>query len=166
VADPMSGDAAAQVTVALATGARAKTKVCRDVLEALPDWFGRDEANRWYGEQAGRLPSFVARAGGAAVGFVTVKAHPPAAAEVLVMGVLPAWHGRGAGRALIAAAAAHAAQSGARYLTVKTLGEAHPSPHFKATRAFYRAAGFLPLEEFEDFFGKGLPCLFLVKALT
>jgi len=82
------------------------------------------------------------------------------------MGVLPAWHRQGVGRALIAAAAAHAADAGAHYLTVKTLGEAHPSPYFEATRGFYRAAGFLPLEELEDFFGAGLPCLYLVKALT
>ncbi|MDH3233795.1 MAG: GNAT family N-acetyltransferase [Alphaproteobacteria bacterium] len=161
----MSGDAAADVTVALATGGRAKSRLCRVILEVLPEWFGRDEANRWYGEQAAKLPTFVARAEGRDVGFVTVKPHPPAAAEVLVMGVLPAWHGRGVGRALIAAAAGHAAKAGARYLTVKTLGEAHPSPYFKATRAFYRAAGFVPLEEFEDFFGKGMPCLFLAKAL-
>lgn len=158
------------VTVVLLEGgqetSREKSKVCRDVMAALPDWFGGPEADREPGRQVRELPMFIARAKGRAVGFLTVKAHPPAAVEVLLMGVLPDWHGRGVGRVLIAAVTAHAADLGARYLTVKTIGETHPSEHFAATRAFYRAAGFVPLEELADFFGKGQPCLYMVKALN
>lgn len=47
-------------------------------------------------------------------------------------------------------------------LQVKTLGARHPDEGYARTRAFYRAVGFLPLEETDDLW-PGNPCLIMVK---
>ena len=42
--------------------------------------------------------------------------------------------------------------AGARlaFLSVKTLGPSHPDPSYEASRRFYRAMGFAPIEEIQD----------------
>jgi ribosomal protein S18 acetylase RimI-like enzyme len=82
------------------------------------------------------------------VGFVSVKTHTPAAAEVYVIGVKRAWHRRGIGRALIESAAQLAYSRGARFLTVKTLSPSNPDPNYAATRLFMRLWGSCRLRNF------------------
>ena len=55
--------------------------------------------------------------------------------------------------------------TGREYLQVKTLGPSHPDTHYAATRAFYAACGFLPLQETAAFWGEEQPCLIMVKRL-
>ena len=50
-------------------------------------------------------------------------------------------------------------------LQVKTLGPSHPSEHYAATRQFYVARGFRPLEELTEIWGEDNPCLIMVKRL-
>jgi GNAT superfamily N-acetyltransferase len=90
--------------------------------------------------------------------------HFPTSAEVHLIAVDPAWHRRGDGRALLRHAETALRADGVRILSVKTLGPSHPDPGYAATRAFYAAAGFLPLEEFHDLW-PGNPCLLLAKPL-
>lgn len=104
--------------------------------------------------------------GSEAVGFLSVRTHTPAAAEVHVMGVKRAWHRRGIGRSLIAAATQLATSQGAQFLTVKTLSPSRPDPNYAATRLFYESVGFLPLEEFPTLWGADNPCLFMVRPLS
>jgi hypothetical protein len=55
---------------------------------------------------------------------------------------------------------------GVEFMQVKTLGAAHPSPEYAATRQFYEALGYRPLEEFDaDTLWPGNPCLLMVKTL-
>jgi|SRR5262245_33765527 len=75
-----------------------KGDLCRRILDALPQWFGIPEAVDQYVAGVEALPMYVARSDGEDVGFVSLKAHTPAAAEVYVTGVLPSPHRRG-GRA-------------------------------------------------------------------
>lgn len=49
---------------------------------------------------------------------------------------------------------------------VKTLGESHPDVNYKSTREFYYKAGFFPLEEIKEIWGKENPCLIMVKVVT
>lgn len=49
-------------------------------------------------------------------------------------------------------------------LEVKTLGASRPSPEYAATRAFYGALGFQPVEELHGLW-PGNPCLVMVKPL-
>jgi GNAT superfamily N-acetyltransferase len=94
-----------------------------------------------------------------------VKQHNPLAAEIYVMGVAREHHGRGAGTALLSAAEESLLLSGVQYLHVKTLGPSRESRSYARTRAFYESRGFVPLEEFHDFW-RGNPCLLLVKRIA
>jgi GNAT superfamily N-acetyltransferase len=138
------------------------------IMRALPDWFGIDESIVEYARAADELPTFIAEAGGRVVGFVTLKPTSPFALELHVMGVLPAWHRRGIGRALVERAAAYARAEGSTLLHVKTLAptQGDPYPPYAATRAFYAATGFAPLEVLPQVWGPENPCLIMVRALT
>jgi GNAT superfamily N-acetyltransferase len=127
----------------------ARGAICREVLESLPEWFGIPASIGAYVSAADGLPMLACfEPVGDVVGFVSVKTHTPATAEVYVMGVKRAWHRRGIGRVLIEAAAQLAHCRGARFLTVKMLSPSNPDPNYAATRLFYEAMGFVPIEEF------------------
>jgi ribosomal protein S18 acetylase RimI-like enzyme len=143
-----------------------QSAVCGPILRALPDWFGIEKATQELITQTDSLPTFVAYAGAAATGFLTLKQHTPYAAEILVMGVLPAAHRQGVGRALVAQAEGFLRAEGVEFLQVKTLSSSDPDPHYARTRAFYAAQGFRPLEELPTLWDEANPCLLLVKALS
>ncbi|MBV8088368.1 MAG: GNAT family N-acetyltransferase [Alphaproteobacteria bacterium] len=141
--------------------------ICREVLESLPEWFGIPASVDAYVTAADGLPMFACfEPGGDVVGFVSVKTHTPSAAEVYVLGVKRAWHRRGIGRALIEAAAQFAHGWGARFLTVKTLSPSKPDANYAATRRFYEAMGFLPIEEFPTLWNADNPCLLMLRPLV
>lgn len=146
--------------------AEGREALCRAVLADLPDWFGIPAAMEEYVGAAGHLPMLEARIGERAVGFVSLRATSPAAWEIHVIGVLRRFHRRGAGRALVEAAAAAARAGGARFLTVKTLAPEHADAGYAATRRFYEAMGFLPLETFPDLWGPADPCLLMLRPLA
>jgi ribosomal protein S18 acetylase RimI-like enzyme len=98
-------------------------------------------------------------------GFLALKAHTDMAAEIYVMGVLPEHHGRGIGTALVAEAEGLLREMGIEYLQVKTLGPSRPDEHYAATRRFYEARGFRPLEEIASIWDEENPCLIMVKRL-
>jgi GNAT superfamily N-acetyltransferase len=140
--------------------------LARAVLSALPDWFGRPESVDDYVRAADALPMLAARlADGRDIGFLSLKPQTPVAAEAMVLGVLPEWHRRGLGRRLFDAAERRLRTRGVRYLTVKTLSADHPDRHYAATRRFYEAIGFEPIEVFADLWGADTPCLFMLKRL-
>jgi ribosomal protein S18 acetylase RimI-like enzyme len=141
--------------------------ICREVIESLPEWFGIPDSNEAFvaaAEGQAMLACFE-RAGGV-VGFVSLKTQTVAVMEVYVMGVKRAWHRRGIGRSLIEAAAQLAVCHGARFLTVKTLSASNPDANYAATRLFYEAVGFLPIEEFPTLWNANNPCLLMLRSLA
>jgi GNAT superfamily N-acetyltransferase len=145
---------------------------CERILRALPDWFGIEAALVQYTRDVATMPTFTAfdarggeGAGGGAVGLLSVHRHYDEAAEIHLMAVLPQWHGRGVGRALVRAAEDWLRGEGVRFLQVKTVSEGSADPHYARTREFYRKAGFTPLEEFPLLWDPRNPALQLVKAL-
>ena len=146
------------------------------ILRALPGWFGIESALLDYVRAADELPTLVALPPGAGcaerevradevIGFVTLRKTSGDALELHVMAVVPAWHRRGAGCALVERAAAHARAGGYSMLHVKTLAPSDPDPGYAATRAFYAAAGFRPLEDLPQVWGPENPCLLMVRPL-
>jgi GNAT superfamily N-acetyltransferase len=131
------------------------------VLAALPGWFGIEEAVERYVREVAELPTFAVERDG----FLALKQHTDAAAEIYVMGVRPESHRRGIGTAQLEAAEAFLRGREVEYLQVKTLGPSHPSEHYAATRSFYAARGFRPLEELTAIWGEANPCLVMVKHL-
>lgn len=142
-----------------------KETLARRILEALPQWFGIAEARERYIQEARELAFFACIGGDGPLGFLTLKQHYDHVAEVHAMGVLPRWHRHGIGRALLARAEDYALARSLRFLTVKTLAHSHPDPYFGATRRFYEAMGFLPLEELPELWPDN-PCLMMIKHLV
>lgn len=143
-----------------------KSAVCRQILKSLPEWFAIPAAIDSYAENMTDLPTLVAKdSHGLIIGFIALKPQTSYALEVYVLGIRRAWHRKGYGRLLFEAAEKMAIDLGATFLTVKTLAGSHPDPYYNATRLFYEAIGFLPIEIFPDLWSPENPCLLMVKAL-
>jgi ribosomal protein S18 acetylase RimI-like enzyme len=135
------------------------------LLRTLPQWFGIESALLRYAAAAAVLPTFIARTDGHVAGFVSLREHNADTVEIDCLAVVPERHRSGVGHALCAAAADWWRARGGRLLQVKTLGAAHPDAGYARTRAFYRALGFVAVEEF-DALWPGHPCLLLVAPLV
>jgi len=137
-----------------------RSRIAAAVLRDLPEWFGIEESTRQYIEEAATLPTLAVEPD---LGFLCLKQHTPRAAELYVMGVRRDQHRHGIGRALVAAAERWCRARGICYLQVKTLGASRPDGNYEATRAFYEAVGFVPLEELHGVWSHDNPALILVK---
>jgi ribosomal protein S18 acetylase RimI-like enzyme len=139
--------------------------LCEEILRGLPQWFGFEHVNAQYVRDLRSLPSFVALGQGEILGFLALRHHNPLASEIHVLAVRRDRHRSGIGKALVRHAESELARSKVKLLQVKTLGPSHPDSGYKATRAFYSALGFIPLEETKAFWGENQPCLVMVKPL-
>jgi len=136
------------------------------ILRSLPQWFGLEESLRDYVRDTSLHPTFIATVDDTVRGFITVKQHFPASAEIHCIAVEAPVRGQGVGQALVRHAQAWAVDRGVRFLHVKTLAESHPSPAYAQTRAFYLGMGFVPLEVFPDLWSPQNPCLQMIKQLS
>ena len=136
------------------------------LLRALPDWFGIERALREYVEDARTKPTYLAVDSHTTevVGVLLITRHFQESAEMHVLAVDPGHHRCGIGTALARRFEADMRADGARLLEVKTLGLSSPDESFAKTLAFYRAIGYLPLEELQNYWPED-PCLVLVKPL-
>lgn len=142
-----------------------KARIAREILTALPAWFGDPAGREGYIRDCADAPFAAAFGEGHALGFIVLKETSPCAIEVAVMGVLPEHHRRGVGRALMAWAEAYARSRGMRFLHLKTLDASAHYPPYDGTRAFYAAVGFLPLQCLPALWDAANPCLLMVKPL-
>ncbi len=143
-----------------------KEAVCRRILDALPQWFGIEEAKEAYVRAARDLPMFACVAGEEAVGFMTVKVHNEFTAEIHSMGVLPRLHRRGIGTRLLRRAERYVSERDLRFLTVKTLAPSKADENYQSTRRWDQAVGFVPLEELPELWGPDNPCLVMIKCVA
>jgi len=144
-----------------------KSEACREILEGLPEWFGIPEAIDAYAKGVADLPMLAAKdRNGAVIGFIALKQQTPLAIEAYVLGIEREWHRCGCGHLLFEAAEELARKTGAKFLTVKTLADTHPDPHYKATRLFYEAIGFEAVEIFPALWSQDNPCLLMIKQLA
>jgi GNAT superfamily N-acetyltransferase len=139
---------------------------CRQILDALPAWFGIPEAVDMYVAFADRSPTVIASIAGVDVGLLSVKHHSPYAAEVYLMAVVPEHHRRGIGAAMLRHVEDALSGAGVEFLQVKTLSATDPDEGYAKTRAFYTAYGFRPLEEFPTLWDPQNPALQLVKYIA
>jgi len=142
-----------------------KSRICKIIIEALPDWFGVPESNNEYTEGVVDTDFYTAYMFGKEVGFFSIISHFKETSEIYVCGILPDFHRLGIGQKLLKAAEDDLRKKKKKFLTVKTLSSSHPDAIYAKTREFYKACGFVPVEEFKELWGKENPCLFLVKSL-
>lgn len=138
---------------------------CERVLRTLPLWFGIESSLIEYVRDTERFPTFVARAAGDVVGFVTIRQHFPDAWELNCIAVAAHARNQGVGRALHTCVEQWLVARAVRLLQVKTLHDSHPSAEYAETRRFYFSVGYVALEVFPNLWGPRLPVLQLVKAL-
>ena len=136
--------------------------VAREVLEALPDWFGIPESREAYIRDSRAQPFWADLEDGAVRGFLALKETSPYTAELAVMGVLPAYHRQGIGRALFAAFHQYAREKGYAFLQVKTVQEGRYAS-YDQTNAFYRSLGFRELECFPTLWDRQNPCQIYIR---
>ncbi|MHA2878880.1 GNAT family N-acetyltransferase [Vibrio campbellii] len=140
-------------------------KACEGVLRTLPEWFGREDALMEYVAEIDALDTYTTWDGNNLVGFFSVNYHNADSAELHVLAVHKDHHRQGIGLLLFQTIEKELKAKSVKLLQVKTLGASANDPNYEKTRHFYTALGFYPLEEIEDFWGEGTPCLFMVKAL-
>lgn len=143
--------------VRLIEPASRKQWACREVLEALPDWFGIPEAREDYIKNCGGLPLWADLAEGTARGFIAFRPTSAYAGEIYVMGVQAEHHREGVGRELFRALYAYAREKGFRFLTVKTV-RMGCYESYDRTNLFYQSLGFVELECFPELWDEANPC--------
>ena len=126
-----------------------RSAYCAEITRKLPRWFGRHESNANYiSGMANRIvhASFVDEQ---VSGLIGLEYHFATTCNVWWLGIDPAFHRRGIGRALMAQAVTDARERGCRQLAVETMSPRAKSPEYDLTRYFYEALGFAPFVEFE-----------------
>lgn len=139
-----------------------KEAISTRILGSLPDWFGLPESTADYIRQSRDMPFWTDLEKGAPDGFIALKETSRDTAEVFVMGVLPACHRRGIGRALYQTFEAFARQQGYSFVQVKTVRMGCYDTYDR-TNLFYRAMGFRELECFPNLWDPWNPCQVYVK---
>lgn len=144
--------------------AEEKRRICRVILEALPEWFGIPEAREEYVSESADKLFFAAMDGENPVGFLCLKETGRDTVELYVMGVLKARHRTGTGRALVEAAKRTAREAGYAFMQVKTV-QMGKYAEYDATNRFYLAMGFKEFEVFPSLWDEWNPCQVYVMGL-
>lgn len=142
-----------------------KSAISETILRGLPDWFGIEESLVQYVKDVAGLYFLCAFENETPVGFLAIHGHFLGACEIHVMGINPNYHRMGIGRELVNRASYDCARKGYAYMTVKTVAAPAGGKEYEATRAFYEAMGFLPLEVFPTLWDERNPCLLMCKTL-
>lgn len=141
-----------------------KERIARQILEALPDWFGIPEAREEYIKNSAEQLFFAACEEDRPIGFLCLKETGRETVELSVMGVLKEFHRRGIGRELLEAAKTCAADRGYQFLQVKTV-QMGRYDDYDDTNRFYISMGFKEFEVFPLLWGEENPCQIYVMAL-
>ena len=141
-----------------------KSRIAREILEALPEWFEVPESREQYIRECRKWFFAAAERNGRAVGFLCLKETGKATVELAVTGVLKALHRRGTGRALFEAAKEYAVAAGYEFMQVKTVAEGLYEDYDRTNR-FYQGLGFRELEVIPQVWDADNPCQIYVMSL-
>ena len=136
---------------------------CDAIVAGLPQWFGSEQGIRDCAA-AVRSRSGLVATDDEVIGFLTWEPRGDDAAEITWMAVRADVRRRGVGRSLVAALVDVLRVHGVTRLDVKTLSSRDPYPPYAETRAFYRANGFVEVEEL-DVWGPDNPAVLLSRPL-
>ncbi len=141
-----------------------KQRVTRDILEALPDWFGIPQARERYIQDSAGKDFFCAFDGERPVGFLYLSQTGRDTVEIAVMGVLKEYHRKGIGRTLFEHAKKEAHEKGYSFIQVKTV-QMGRYPEYDNTNRFYLSLGFKELEVFPTLWDEWNPCQIYIMAV-
>ena len=141
-----------------------KQVITREILEALPDWFGISESREEYIKESRDLLFFAAYEKNKPIGFLCLKETGKETVELYVMGVLKDYHRKGIGRKLFECAKNKAIKNGYSFMQVKTV-KMGLYKEYDATNNFYISLGFKEFEVFPNLWDEWNPCQIYVMAL-
>lgn len=141
-----------------------KKTICREILEALPDWFGNLQAREDYIKASENQQFFAAIEDNRPVGFLCLKETGKDTVELAVMGVLKNFHRCGIGRQLFASAKESAVKEGYYFMQVKTV-KMGQYKNYDDTNQFYISLGFKEFEMIPTLWDERNPCQIYVMSL-
>jgi len=144
--------------------AEEKQMITRNILEALPDWFGVEESREDYIKKSADLIFFAAYDNERPIGFICLKETGKDTTEICVMGILKEYHRQGVGRKLFEAIKKVAIREGYSFLQVKTV-QMGKYDDYDATNRFYLSLGFKEFEVFPTLWDELNPCQVYVMSL-
>lgn len=142
-----------------------KKLLARSILEALPDWFGIEEAREQYIMESAQQICFGAYDEEEAVGFLALKETGRDTVELAVMGVRKEYHHRGIGRKLFTLAKTVAYEKGYAFMQVKTV-KMGVYEDYDRTNRFYLSMGFKEFEVLPTLWDEWNPCQIYVMSLA
>ena len=142
-----------------------KQNVVRNILEALPDWFGIPESREEYiRESMGQLCFATYNDEKQPIGFLCLKETGKDTVEVAVMGVRKEYHRMGVGKELFERSREESIRNGYSFMQVKTV-EMGKYEDYDRTNKFYLSLGFKEFEVFPTLWDEWNPCQVYVMAL-
>ena len=141
-----------------------KSRIAREILEALTDWFEVEESREKYIADSAGQPFWASVDEGINEGFLCLKETGKETMELAVMGVRKECHRKGIGGRLFAAAKDYAARKGYEFIQVKTV-RSGVYEDYDVTNEFYKSLGFKELEVLPDYWDEANPCQIYVMSL-
>lgn len=141
-----------------------RSKIAREVLEALTEWFEVEESREGYIRDSAGWPFWAAFENDVPAGFLCLKETGDATVELAVMGVKKDFHRNGYGRRLVSASKDYAVQKGYSFMQVKTV-RTGMYEDYDITNEFYKSVGFQELEVFPEYWDEANPCQIYVMNL-
>lgn len=141
-----------------------KIEITRNILQALPDWFGIPESREEYIQDSVNKPFFCARTNEKNIGFLYLKQTGKDTVEIAVMGVLKEYHRKGIGQSLFEYVKKEIHKKGYSFIQVKTV-QMGKYENYDKTNKFYLSLGFKEFEIFPDLWDKWNPCQIYIMAV-
>ena len=141
-----------------------KKHITRNILEALPEWFGIPEAREEYIHDSTGKAFFCAVENEKDLGFLYLRETGKDTVELAVMGVLKTHHRKGIGRGMFDEAKRIAAEHSYSFIQVKTV-QMGKYPEYDETNRFYLGLGFKEFELMPNLWDKWNPCQIYVMSL-
>jgi len=142
---------------------------CDGIVASLPYHFGLEEGRRDCATAVRSQRGIVAERDGAVIGFLTVEPRFEHAAEITWMAVHADERRGGVGHALMDRLVEELETEGRRMLLVLTVSPNDPPDDvddgYQATRAFYRANGFVLARDFAGYWGDHDTPVLMVRSL-
>ena len=141
-----------------------KRRIAREILEALPEWFGIAEAREDYILKSADETMVASFDQDTPNGFLCLKETGKDTVELAVMGVRKEYHRKGIGTGLFEAAKEIAVEKGYSFLQVKTV-QMGRYEEYDRTNRFYLALGFKEFEVFPTLWDAHNPCQIYVMSI-
>ncbi len=141
-----------------------KEKICRNILNQLPEWFGKKDGITQYAKESRHSYLWTDIENDEPVGFIVMRETSPYTVEISVMAVLKNYQRKGIGAELFKGFYEFAKNNNYEFIQVKTVRSGKYAS-YDITNSFYKKIGFKELECIEDLWDKNNPCQIYIMSI-